>query len=388
MNYLLFTISILLILFLNAQTAPLIGVTKVVTATFSPMIMYLAIETFKKKIVWNSKYNKTAIIILILSVIIIVLKSATKQSYFNSVFYFLIIPMLMSISFEELSNKKIRILRRSVLFFYIIECSLAFYERIMHINFFDIKELTYNQLQYYNPEDWEFRSTSLLGHPLANAMAVVIILSFILSSNMKLVYKTVYFFMGYLSLFCFNARGAILIATILLLPYIWNLFRKSNIKYKWIIYSVFTVSIYYFFVILTTTSLGGRIFYQTELLDGSAQARLEVLSFYKYLNLNDILWGNPDSYLNLTYKLGAGGVENGIITIMINYGIIITLFMLPALIYFHYNKLSVYSKYDRLWIISVFYILGTMNPNLSMPLQWIIWVLAYYSFRKKGFKSL
>ena len=60
--------------------------------------------------------------------------------------------------------------------------------------------------------------------------------------------------------------------------------------------------------------------------------------------------------------------------------------MLLLLMFFHYTKLSVYNNAERIWIMAIFYILGTMNPNLATPVQWTIWLFSYYAFRNKTFQ--
>lgn len=141
---------------------------------------------------------------------------------------------------------------------------------------------------------------------------------------------------------------------------------------------------------VTQTSLGGRLM-NKELMDSSAQTRLEVFKFYNYYkNNNDFLWGNPDNYEYMMGRLEAGGVENGVIAMLLDYGIIFTIPLLILLFRFQYLKLSVYSRSDK-WLLlaradkwlllAVFFIIGCMNPILARPIQWVLWVFAYYAFR-------
>ena len=304
------------------------------------------------------------------------------QNYIKSVTYFLVIPVLISILLETISAKKRNILRKLVMVFFLIECTLAIFEQQVHINLFDIHELTEEEILYASYESWEFRSTALAGHPLQNAMITIIIMSFIVVSNFKIWTKMGLFTLGYIALFCFNARGAIIIATLFIVPYVLKQIWNAKIRWKWAFKLGFFAIAFYVIHLLATTSLGGRLFNQEKILDGSAQTRLDVFEFYKYIDWQSLLWGDPDNYAYLMNKLGAGGVENGVIVLVIYYGLFLTLFILPALFYFQYKKLSIYPKFERLWLLAIFYLLGAMNPNLATPLIWIIWILAYYAFRQ------
>lgn len=382
MKNILFTIVIFCALFLNTNAAvALLGFKQMLLTAYSPILIYIGIEIFSQRINWSSPANRMAKFILILAVFIIILKFCLGQNYVKSVAYFLIIPMLISILLETISTKKRKVLRNLVLAFFLLECGLAIFEQQAHINLFDIKELTEEEILYASYESWEFRSTALAGHPLQNAMLTITIMSFILVSDFKMWTKVFFFTLGYIALLCFNARGAIIIATLFMVPYFLKQVWNAKIRGKWALKLGFAAIVLYIIHLVATTSLGGRLFNQGTILDGSAQTRLDVFEFYKYIDWQAIMWGNPDNYAYLMNKLGAGGVENGVIVLVIYYGLFLTLFILPALFCFQYKKLSIYPRFERLWLLAIFYLLGAMNPNLATPLIWIIWILAYYAFK-------
>lgn len=241
--------------------------------------------------------------------------------------------------------------------------------------------MTAEQLMYYNPEDWEFRSGSLWGHPLANAM-IVVFMSFMIISQIKLQYIIPLVMLGYISLYCFNARGAIIVASVLFMPMQVYRVHQSKYKYRKWIYLILAVIVFYLLQVLMDTSFGGRLFLGDELMDGSAQTRLDVLQFVEFISMTDLLFGSPDLYLFVTNKLQAGGVENGLITLILAHGIIITMIILYNLFKFQYQSLKYsYTRFETFWLLAVFYIIGMMNPNLSDPVQWTFWILCYYGFR-------
>ena len=73
--------------------------------------------------------------------------------------------------------------KKILITFYIIECGLAIFERIIGTNMFVKVNAGYDG----------FRSYSLIGHPLQNALCVSIMMSFILFSDLK--YKLELFFL-------------------------------------------------------------------------------------------------------------------------------------------------------------------------------------------------
>lgn len=386
----LYITAIIAALFITNSTAPILGISQVVTLSLSPLLIYSVISILtNKKNIWKLQYNSNSIIIIIFGFFLLLFKISIKQDFFKNILQFIFIPMLISIAFEELKSREIRILKYFVLIFYLIECTLAIYERITLTNVF-ISIESAKIIDFYNQEDWSFRSTSLMGHPLANALIVTTILSFILlNKSFNLITKILITALGYISLYCFNARGAIIVSTLLILPYLFFLIKKSpkrNIR-KFVYLLLIIVSVLFIFNV-ANSPLGGRLFNEENILDGSAQTRLEVLNFYSFLTSEQLLYGSPYLYNYLMGKLGAGGVENGVIVLIINYGIISAIILLILLINFHYKKLTVYTKGERIWIMTIFYIIGTMNPNLSSPIVWTIWLLSYYAFRNKTFKNL
>lgn len=386
--HLLFIISILAALFITDLTAPFLHIKEVVTFSFIPLVAYILVTLLNKPSVWKGKHNTEVYYILFWGIILLILKYSIGQDYFKTILQFIFIPMLISIVFESLSHREVKTLRHIILIFFIVECSFAIYERITHTNIFYLPSET-ELLVLSTQEAWAFRSTAFLGHPLVNAMAITTILSFILlHKRFSIIQKIIFTALGYFSLYCFNARGATIIATITIIPYLFYLINQTkNSRLKRVSYLVFVFGGLLFIYYLLNSSLGGRLFNENKIIDGSAQTRLDVFQFYKFLTTDQLLWGSPDLYYYLMRKLEAGGVENGIIVLIINYGLIPTLFLLPLLIYFHYRKLAIYKKAERIWIMAIFYIIGIMNPNLAVPTQWVIWLFAYYAFRNKKSES-
>ena len=222
-----------------------------------------------------------------------------------------------------------------------------------------------------------------MGHPLASAQITAVIMTFIAVANFKKKYFQIFLFiLGYVSFFCFNVRGATLVVTAIAVPYfLWKINKTTPENKRWIIkLGVFCVVCGMIYMV-TQTSLGGRLM-NMDLMDDSAQSRLEVFDFYNHYQTQDeFLWGDPGLYRYMMRKLGAGGVENGVIAMILDYGIIFTIPMLLLLFRFQYRKLSIYSKLEKWILLAVFYLIATMNPNLAVAVQWTMWIYAYYVFR-------
>ena len=340
-----------------------------------PIVIYFAARMVTKKI----HYSKDAIYVVLLAVAIIIFKWTFEQDYTIRMITLLIIPMLISMSFEKLNGKELNSLRLIMIIFFLAECGLAIVEWTLNRNFF----LTATDTIDYWISFGFFRSSSLLGHPLGNGQVVAVLMTFIAVCDFKRKYTQILLLiLGYVSLYCFNARGATIVVTLFTVPYfIWKMNSVTQRNKKWIINaSVFCMVLGMFFVV-TQTKLGGRLM-NTDIMDSSGQTRLDVFSFYKHYNSSEeFLWGAPELRERIAEELGTTDIENGTIAMILSYGIIFTILMLFLLFRFQYNKLSVFSKIEKWLLLAVFFIIGNMNPNIMVSVQWVIWVLSYYAFR-------
>lgn len=387
--YYLFIISILFILFLSSSFATYLGIANTVTFAYTPFLCYFVAK--HPKISKNSLTRWMFGAVLFAAFAYLFRFIGLGQDYFKNYLTFLVFPMLISIDLESEDSKRLNVIRICLIVFFIVECTVAIYEKITETCLFydPTAALTKSQLEYYiAPEDWEFRSYAFFAHPLMNAMIVCVVMSFMLISDMHMKYKLLLFMLGYTSLWCFNARGATMVTSILMIPYLLlSLYRSKMKNKKWIYLILITFAIVFAWLIFTT-SLGGRLLIGDELMDGSAQTRVDVFSFYQFLKPIQLWFGSPDLYLFVMYKLQAGGVENGVITMILREGIIFTALILMLLFHIQRRQIAILGKYSRWWLLAIFYIIGTMNPNLSSALPWTFWILSYYAFIYKNISSV
>ena len=377
----LFLVSIICILFLSGNVATYLGEKNTVTFACAPFVVYFLVHL--RRFRW-SHVTKLMVVVIGFAVFTYVFRLiGLGQDYFKNYLTFLVLPMLLAIDLENEGVQRLSLLRKALLVFFIIECGIAIYEKwtSTYIFYDPTSVLTSHQLRYYSIEDWEFRSYGLLGHPLMNAMIVCVVMSFILISNMQMKYKLILFALGYASLWCFNARGAIIVSSVLMVPYLLRSLYKSNIKKKGWLYAAFILCSVIFVQQLLTTSLGGRLLAgEGRLIDGSSQARIDVFTFYEYITSFQLWLGDPNLYLYVKEMLHAGGVENGIVTIILREGIVFTVIVLLLLLRVQLKQTSFLDRYTKLFLFAVFYIIGVMNPNLASSLPWTFWILGFYGF--------
>lgn len=368
-------------MFLSGTVATYLRIENTVTFAYAPFVVYFLVHL--RRFRW-SHVTKLMIVVICFAVFAYVFRLiGLEQDYFKSYLTFLVFPMLLAIDLENEGGQRLSLLRKSLVVFFIIECGIAIYEKWTgtYIFYDPTSFLTSQQLQYYSIEDWEFRSSGLFSHPLMNAMIVCVVLSFILISNMQMKYKLLLFALGYASLWCFNARGAIIASSVLMVPYLLRSLYQSNIKKKAWLYAAFILFSVIFVQQLLTTSLGGRLLADDGgLVDGSTQARLDVFTFHEYITSFQLWLGDPDLYLYVKEMLHAGGVENGLVTIILREGIFFTVIILLLLLRVQLKQTSFLDKYTKLWLFAIFYIIGVMNPNLASSLPWTFWILGFYGF--------
>lgn len=203
---LFFLFSLTCIMFLSTSVCGMLSIENAVISAYTPFLTYFVFHSLPRI---RKAGIHVPLQILALAIVFILFKRVIGQDYFKTYLCFLGFPMMVAICLQYETNKNITWLRKLLLLFFIVECGLAVYEKIVGVNVFpDLTDsMTAEQLMYYNPEDWMFRSGSLWGHPLANAMIVVVFMSFMVISNIKLQYIIPLVTRGYISLYCFNARG-------------------------------------------------------------------------------------------------------------------------------------------------------------------------------------
>lgn len=248
-------------------------------------------------------------------------KSAGMSFFINSVFEPLMLCALLRLfSFTQL--KKLRIL---LLSFICVEFIIAFYEYSSGNLLFAVSVDT---LKMVTGQE-EMRAFALQGHPLQNSFLVSMIMCGILSSNLNINFRYAFFFIGYLSLFCFNSRSSIYFMGIILLMNLWRDFviKKQSLWKKIFLLSFLGISITYFGVFVQSHNMGTRLAIGMDSNDGSSYARFILVKILMSdMSIKDILVGVPTTMsTSFMVKYSLVAIENSVINLIFGFGIIYTI---------------------------------------------------------------
>lgn len=381
----LFAIAILAILFLNSNLANNLGLGNIVTTvSFGPFIVYfiykILIDGLKTS--YNSKY---IVLILLCGCLTFFIKSLLNQDMFKDILVFYILPYFLAYSLEFMSKSQHNKLRNIVLLLFVVEIGLALFERFTNTVLF-ASEDSYAFLNS-SGDSWSFRASALYGHPLANAMIVMIMTLFIISSEISRKKKILLLGLSFMGLLCFNERGNILVTLFCAIPMLYSQIGKMSRKEKvGILFLLIVVSISIIYILLNT-DLGGRLFYHDSGFtkdDHSMTARFEALSSFGYLTNSELWWGSPELYDRLLLVMNLAGIENGFVAILLKYGIIMG--GLTLMLFFllqNHMLIGYYSFWSRFFILLAFYSIAFTNPHISGSRPWLIFIVSYYAFRPK-----
>lgn len=321
--------------------------------------------------------NRIIACVIIETVILLILHQFDKVSslycgFLSSALLFIIIQ----------SNINIKMVRRLSLIFlliYVFNLLIAYYERMTLQNlFYDANRVFWDE-DYYNVGlDYIFRSTGLLGHPLNNAYATGLMMCTILLLNLKVFYKYALWFMGLIGLFCFNARGAILVSITMLGIYI--LYKlSSKFSFKHIILSVVVISAFiYIMNSILASSLAGRLVVG-EIMDGSAQTRLQIWEPILYANFGELMFGySPHRYEQVALSIGLHTAENWLAIFIYKIGVPMTAIILYSFFRVYKNSISYAPKFDRFFMAIAF--IGFASLNNSLAISSFPWLIAYLLF--------
>jgi hypothetical protein len=248
---------------------------------------------------------------------------------------------LVSLLFQDLPEQEGRRLALLVHALIFADVALGFYEQFSggwHLTPLII-----------NGEDLsdEPRSTALLGHPLANACLVgvyVVMLAVGGARDLPLWLRPVCFLAALASLVPFGGRAATAL-TLLCLAYlgvgrIWAILRGATFDSRAILAGLIIVPLAALGLV-TGFEMGLFDTLTNRLIDdeGSAGTRIEMFALFRYLSLEDLLFG-PDPATLMTWVRLHGleyGIESFVVAFILNYGLLCTVIFFPPLALFFYH---------------------------------------------------
>ena len=382
MKNILIYLGIISCLFITPTTAPFIGVRQVgLTSSFLLLGVFLyefliAQQNIQYKVFREEFY---VIIICLLYMAFKILDGNVEV--IRSIFFFIMVPVIISILLSiQKSRVKVKVVKIVVIFF-AVECLLAIYERIAGFNMFP--DLNNIDNIFMEVKSWELRSTALLGHPLMNALGVSIVLGFILVSRFPILLKFLCLGTGFMAILSFNARGASIVWAGLGLYYLYIAYKAkkgSPIKKIVLILGFIAPLVYGVYYLLYYTHFGGRLINQETLIDGSAETRFNVFQSFDYIEEYDLWFGNPSNYVKIVNYLGAGGVENSYVVLVIQYGLLFGIPLILSLFLLVKKYLISYTWKQKTFLLGAFIVIGSLNNSLSGSTPWLIFVICSQCF--------
>jgi hypothetical protein len=372
LTYLLY-FGIIIYMYLTTTVAAQIGIDQVGAASSLVIVMLSLIYIMSRNISGLPIKIKQELFVISLALTIMVIKFITGDlDAIKHALFFFIVPSLMSILLKNQSNRVKEKIVYIILIFYITECLLALFERVNLVHLFPYNDL----IEYSTITTLGFRSTAFLGHPLQNALVVSTIMGFILTMNFKLEQKMLLIVLGYSALLCFNARGAIIVWTILIIVYLFSIALSKREKLLSIPMIIFiTVAVYLLYEMIVNQGFGDRLFMADRIMDGSVMTRLQVFNAFSYISNMDFWLGNSSSYIYVMDKLEAGGVENSYIGMILKYGLVMGLASFVALFFWVKQLLMPYTSYNKIIITISFILVGSMNNGLVSANVWGFFIL-------------
>lgn len=302
------------------------------------LLILFFILTFRYKFL---TYKPEIYLILILSLAVIYNSILGLDSDLRNFIPALLIPPLFSILLQDnkRSIDKKQILKTIYIFYY-LECSIAIFEKIFMVHIFPQIGIAGSllDLEYSG----EFRSTSLFGHPLANATFVTLVISFTLMSNISFKRKLLCWFIGFIAILCFNTRLAIVLNLGLFLIYSLDIiFSKKTTQSNRLLIVSFIVIVSYIISYALSKGFGGRLMKMGLYDQDSAAVRIDIWNIFDYYSIWNLLYKGIDFNQQDLIMSNAGvdymTIENFWLVYFLRFGLIILIIMTIFYFSFYYN---------------------------------------------------
>jgi len=270
----------------------------------------------------------------------------------------LLIPSLMLFwGYDMLERGNSREVLFLLLGLYVLEVALAIIERSTGTLYFPYS--------LYNPDDLNgttygdyFRSNALLGHPLSNALFVATLMIFILKSKLNNLFKYSLYFAGLLAIFCFQARGALLLSIVFFI--ISNIINR-DLGIKSFLLRIIPIFIGYFVIsYLLENGYGDRIVGLGSLSeDESAMARVEAYLYMMQIDSSNLFQGiGIESF-------GENHIENWVLIYVLQYGIIPAILIVICIISLCFHALKGYDWVSKFCLFGLFISVASTNNSLA-----------------------
>ena len=250
--------------------------------------------------------------------------------------------------------------------FFILETLIASVERILGFN---ILGWHMSEGETIMDLGTAFRSTSLHGHPLYNALMVSTSMAFILTSQIRMKTKLMLWMLGFFSILCFNTRSSIAGNAIMLFVFTIYTLRKGHHvsrNDKRVLISMVGVITLVGALLFFVMGFGSRLAEMGLFDDSSAMARVDVFNVFENYPLGEFLWGMDSlRYEYVLYYAGIEVTENFYIDFILRNGIVFLVVYL--VLYIRLIKI-LYRGYDWFtkWFTGGgFFLIASTNNSLA-----------------------
>lgn len=365
------TLLLVILVFFTGTVCPMIGIAN--GNTLHLVVIALLCLLNLNRIYKILKVDKCLKGVLLFLIFMLIVTFVLSKDDLVGVIGWITIPFICALTLS-LDNRSLKGMQAVLFVFFIVECLLAIYERQYNIVLFPYVEDDYFQSLVEQGQTWQFRSSSLLGNPLFNANFVSFSLCLLLCCDrIKVVYRYILALLGLFAILGFNARGATIVTSFLVLYKLYMILKGQKSKLnKSLFYVLIVVSLYYAIDFVMNSDWGGRLM-QDELMDGSAQARL---SFSEYLN-NISLISFP-TWVNKVNKS-----ENSYLFILISYGLLLGILLIYSLLRLFFHYLAPYTRQVQILLFVSAIGIGSMNNNLAGPGLFSWFFLYLLAFRNE-----
>lgn len=349
------TLLLLILVFCTSTVCPMIGIANGNTLHLVVIVLLCLLNL--SRICKTFNVDNCLKSVLLFFVFMLIVTFVFSRGDLVGMIGWITIPLICAITLS-LDKKSLKGMQVVLFVFFIVECLLAIYEKKYNIALFPYVEDDYYLSMVEQGQVWQFRSSSLLGNPLFNANFVSFSLCLLLCCDrIKVVYRYMLALLGLFAILGFNARGATIVTSCLVLYKLYMILKGQKSKLnKYLFYALIVVSLYYAIDFVMNSDWGGRLM-QDELMDGSAQTRL---SFSEYLNKISLI--SFPTWVNTMNKS-----ENSYLFILISYGLFLGILLIYSLFRLFFHYLAPYTGQVKILLLVSAIGVGSLNNNLAGP---------------------
>ena len=160
------TLLLVILVFFTGTVCPMIGIAN--GNTLHLVIIALLCLLNINRIYKTFNVDRCLKGVLLFLIVMLIVTFFFSKDDLVGVIGWITIPFICAITLS-LDKKSLKGMQVVLIAFFVVECLLAIYERQYNIVLFPYVEDDYYQLMVEQGQTWQFRSSSLLGHPLFNA---------------------------------------------------------------------------------------------------------------------------------------------------------------------------------------------------------------------------